>query len=52
VTSVAFHVDQPFARVPGDIGAYVRGPVPALAAAEPGWERTAGDTPSEYREAA
>jgi glycosyltransferase involved in cell wall biosynthesis len=35
VTSVAFHVDQPFARVPGGIGTYVRELVPALAAADP-----------------
>jgi glycosyltransferase involved in cell wall biosynthesis len=35
VTSVAFHVDQPFARVPGGIGAYVRGLVPALTEADP-----------------
>ena len=40
MTSVAFHVDQPFARVPGGIGAYVRGLVPALAAAEPGLDLT------------
>jgi glycosyltransferase involved in cell wall biosynthesis len=40
VTSAAFHVDQPFARVPGGIGAYVRGLVPALAAAEPGLDLT------------
>jgi glycosyltransferase involved in cell wall biosynthesis len=40
VTSVAFHVDQPFARVPGGIGAYVRGLVPSLAASEPGLDLT------------
>jgi glycosyltransferase involved in cell wall biosynthesis len=34
VTSVAFHVDQPFARVPGGIGTYVRELVPALVAAD------------------
>jgi glycosyltransferase involved in cell wall biosynthesis len=40
VTSVAFHVDQPFARVPGGIGAYVRGLVPALATADPDLDLT------------
>jgi glycosyltransferase involved in cell wall biosynthesis len=40
VTSVAFHADQPFARVPGGIGAYVRGLVPALTAADPDLDLT------------
>jgi glycosyltransferase involved in cell wall biosynthesis len=35
VTSVAIHVDQPFFRVPGGIGTYVRHLVPALAEVEP-----------------
>jgi glycosyltransferase involved in cell wall biosynthesis len=34
VTSVAIHVDQPFFRVPGGIGTYVRELIPALAAAD------------------
>ena len=34
MTSVAFHVDQQFARVPGGIGTYVRELVPALVAAD------------------
>jgi glycosyltransferase involved in cell wall biosynthesis len=35
VTSVAFHVDQLFYRVPGGIGTYIRELVPALRAADP-----------------
>jgi glycosyltransferase involved in cell wall biosynthesis len=35
VTSVAFHVDQPFSRVPGGMGTYVRELVPAIAALDP-----------------
>lgn len=36
MSSVAFHVDQLFFRVPGGIGTYIRELVPALAAADPG----------------
>ncbi|MDQ3990985.1 MAG: glycosyltransferase family 4 protein [Actinomycetota bacterium] len=35
MTSVAFHVDQLFAAVPGGIGTYVRELVPAMAAEDP-----------------
>ena len=40
VTSVAFHVDQLFARVPGGIGTYVRELLPALTAADDSLEIT------------
>jgi glycosyltransferase involved in cell wall biosynthesis len=40
VTSVAFHVDQLFYRVPGGIGSYVRSLMPALEDADPTLELT------------
>lgn len=40
VTSVAFHIDQIFAAVPGGIGTYIRELVPAIAAADPSIEVT------------
>jgi glycosyltransferase involved in cell wall biosynthesis len=41
VTTVAFHADQLFFRIPGGIGTYVRELLPALAAADPAVEVTA-----------
>jgi glycosyltransferase involved in cell wall biosynthesis len=38
VTSVAFHVDQLFARVPGGVGRYVREVIPALREIDPALE--------------
>jgi glycosyltransferase involved in cell wall biosynthesis len=38
VTSLAFHVDQLFAGVPGGIGSYVRSLVPSLSRADPSLE--------------
>lgn len=40
VSTVAFHIDQLFFRVPGGIGTYIRELVPALAAADPSLEIT------------
>jgi glycosyltransferase involved in cell wall biosynthesis len=40
VTSVAFHVDQLFAQVPGGIGTYARELIPAMADQEPGLQVT------------
>jgi glycosyltransferase involved in cell wall biosynthesis len=41
VTSVAFHTDQLFYRVPGGIGTYIRDLLPALSDADPSVEVTA-----------
>jgi glycosyltransferase involved in cell wall biosynthesis len=54
VTSVAFHADQLFFRVPGGIGTYVRELLPALRAADPSLEllafHAAFDAPEDLGE--